>query len=54
LKLTQAYRWGIKAAQAAMSPTSNPYRNAAARASWEAGYASERFAALRPSKLPVP
>jgi ribosome modulation factor len=33
-----AHRWGIKAAQAALPETSNPYRTPQARAAWTAGY----------------
>jgi ribosome modulation factor len=34
----QAHRWGIKAAQAALPETSNPYRTPQTRAAWLAGY----------------
>jgi ribosome modulation factor len=33
-----AHRWGIKAAQAALPETSNPYRTPQTRAAWLAGY----------------
>jgi ribosome modulation factor len=33
-----AHRWGIKAAQAALPESSNPYRTPQARAAWLAGY----------------
>jgi len=33
-----AHRWGMKAAQAALPETSNPYRTPQSRAAWLAGY----------------
>jgi hypothetical protein len=51
LKVAQAYRWGIKAARAGMSPASNPCRNPVTRAAWEAGYASERRDIVTPSDV---
>lgn len=35
----QAYSWGVKAGREAIKPP-NPFSNSAARAAWEAGFAS--------------
>lgn len=40
-----AHHWGIKAAQAELPLTSNPYRTPQTRAAWLAGYRQEQNAA---------
>jgi hypothetical protein len=40
----QAHLWGVKAAQAGIPISCNPYRNPQARAAWEAGHRKDVFA----------
>ncbi|MBF7013214.1 MULTISPECIES: ribosome modulation factor [Sphingomonadaceae] len=48
----RAHFWGIKAAQAGIPLSSNPYASPQQRAAWEAGYRHDPFAQDRRHSLP--